>query len=874
MSAVFRWMILRRLAGERARTLLALAGVALGVAVFVAIRLASHSALASFADTVDAVAGRANLSVWSTSDGFDERLYPRLLRVAGVEAAAPIVQVAAHAKPRAPRPDDPATLAAGERGPYVENVLVLGLDPLVEAPFARWRPPRAEPGGGGGPRAAFLRLLAEPGTVAVTRTLARRHGLAAGDTLTVLASGEPTPLVIVQALESEELQQAMGGNVVIADIATVQEVFHRAGRLDRVDLVVDPARRDEVQDAIARALPADAAVGLPQGRTKQVENMVAAFRLNLTALSFIAVFVSTFLILNAVAMSVLRWRREIGILRGLGATRGEVRALFLGEGALLGVVGGALGLALGTVLAGGALHAVGRTLSDLYMLQYTDRLRGDLATYAAGFAISAASSLLSALGPAIEASLTPPGVTMRQGQMIEAQRPPLGSLALAGAATLVAAALVAYWTVREHQAWGGFLSAFLVLAGFSLLAPGFTLAGERLLRGAAARLAGIEGRLGSRYLRESVARASVVVAALMVAVGMMVALNVMVASFRRTVDTWIGQSLRGDLYVEPAGHRASLGATALPESLLAATRRIPGVAGVDSYRATPLTYGDRMAMAVGIDFDVHRRFGSLQFVGGARSAEILSRALEGGGVLVTESFSHRHRVSPGDTLALATPAGPERLRVEGVFFDYSSDAGAVLMDRQLFARLWRDERTESLALYLAPGASADSVRTAFLALAGTRLFHVTPHRALRARALQVFDQTFQITFALQAIAVLVALLGVVSTLTALILQRGREIGVLRATGALRGQVRAIVLVESGMLGLIGSALGCAAGLVLALLLVHVINRQFFGWTIRFEAEPWVFAQAVALVVATALVAGLGPARLASGRAAAEAMRTD
>jgi putative ABC transport system permease protein len=326
--------------------------------------------------------------------------------------------------------------------------------------------------------------------------------------------------------------------------------------------------------------------------------------------------------------------------------------------------------------------------------------------------------------------------------------------------------------------------------------------------------------------------------------------------------------------VEPAGHRATLGATALPESLVEAARRLPGVAGVDSYRGTPMTVNDRIAMAVGIDFDVHRRFGSLQFEGGAHSVDVLGRALASGSIIVTESFSHRHGVRAGDTLALATPAGAQRLRVEGVFFDYSTDAGAVLMDRQLFARLWRSERTESLALYLEPGAQTDSVRAAFLALAGSRLFHVTPNRALRARALKVFDQTFQITFALQGIAVLVALLGVVSTLTALILQRGREIGVLRATGARRAQVRTIVLVESGMLGLIGASLGCIAGFVLALLLVHVINKQFFGWSIRFHAEPWVFAEAVAVVVATALIAGFGPARLASGRAAAEAMRVE
>jgi putative ABC transport system permease protein len=878
MSALLRWMILRRLAEERWRTLLVLAGVALGVAVFVSIRLASHSALASFSDSVDTVAGRANLEITSTSDGFDENLYAAFRALPGVKAAAPAAEVSAVARSGAPRAGEASALAFGTRGSYTENVLVLGLDLLAEAPFHRWEPAKATAGhavqGGAPARGAWLRLMAEPGTIAITRRLATRHGLAAGDTLTVLSAGVPKPLRIVEVLDAEDLQQAMGGNLVITDIATVQETFHKSGRIDRVDLMVEPARREEVRESIARVLPADVTVGLPQGRTKQVENMVGAFQLNLTALSFIALFVSTFLIFNAVAMSVLRWRREIGILRAIGVTRGGVVRLFVAEGALIGMAGSAAGLALGTLLASASLHAVGRTLSDLYMLQYTDQLHPDLPTYVVGFVLGVSSAILSALGPALEAARTPPGATIRQGLLIEAQPLPIARWTLGGVAVLALAAFVSWWTIHAHQPWGGFASAFLVLAGFSLLAPGFTLVAERVLR-APASLAGIEGRLASRYLRDSVARASVVVAALMVAVGMMIALNVMVGSFRSTVDTWITQSLRGDLYVEPVGHRASMGATELPPALIEAARQLPGIAGVDTYRATRMTYGGQLAMAVGIEFPVQRRFGSLQFVDGAQAVDVLGRALEHDGVIVTESFAQRHRVRAGDTIALAAPAGLTRVRVDGVFYDYSTDAGAVLMDRSLFERLWRDPRTESLALYLVPGANVDSARAQFLALAGPqRLFYVTPRQELRRRVLTVFDQTFQITFALQAIAVLVALLGVVSTLTALILQRGREIGVLRAIGAMRSQIRSIVLIESALLGLIGSLLGCATGMVLALLLVHVINKQFFGWTIRFTAGPLVFVQAIVLVVATALIAASGPVRLASGRAAAEAMRVD
>ncbi len=875
MSALLRWLLLRRLAREHGRTLLTVLGVALGVAVFVSIRLANHSAMASFADTVDAVTGRANLTVESASDGFAESLYVRLARDPRIEAAAPVVQVSALAKPGGPGPAGP--LPTGDRGAWRESMLFLGIDPFVEAPFDRFG---ALAGGDGRYRgpvalAGALRLLTEPRTVAVTGAFAARTGLRVDDTLSVLVSGRPVPLVVAMVLPGQALQQAMGGNVALMDVATAQEVFGRAGRLDRVDLIVPPRRRDALRRALAAEMPAGVTVDLPQARTRQVENMVAAFALNLTALSFIALLVSLFLVFNAVAMSVLRWRREIGVLRSLGATRGQVARLFLLEGLLLGVAGSALGLGLGTLLARATLGAVGRTLTDLYLVQHANRVVLDPATYAIGFGLGVATALVSALAPALEAAHTPPGLTMRQGMLLEARRLPVGRWALAGLGTLGLAGLVVAWTMREHLAWGGFLAAFLVVAAFTLASPAFTLAGETLVRRPAEALGGIEGALGARALRDFVARTSVVVASLMLAVGMTVALTIMVRSFRSTVDTWITQTIRGDLYVEPAGHRTSLAATALPDSLVRAARRLPGVRAVDTYRATPIRLGNRQAFAVGIDFAVQERFGHLEFLHGVPSRDVFARALARNEVLVTESFAHNFRVRTGDTLRLPAPAGNEALRIAGVFYDYSAEGGAVLMDRHLFARLWHDDRTESLALYCEPGADVARVRREFVALAGPDLvLHVTPNQDLRRRVLSVFDQTFRITFALQFIAVLVAVLGVVTTLTALILQRGRDIGVLRAVGALRRQVWRIVLIESAILGLLGSLLGCAAGWVLALILVHVINRQSFGWTLRMTVDPLVFAQAVALMVVTAIVAGLGPARYASDRVAAEALRVE
>lgn len=866
MSPLFRWISLRHLLQEGGRSGLTLLGVAIGVAVFVSIRLANGSALGSFAETVDCVAGRANLQVLSDSDGFDERIFPTLRALPGVAAAAPVVQTYVLARPG--KTPGGAALTSGDRSAYSETLLILGVDAFSEGPFQRYEPPRPEE------RSALFRFMADPRAVAVTRTLAARLGLRVGDPLTVLSAGRPVTLVVQLILESQELQHAMGGNVVIADISTAQELFQRFGRLDRVDLIVDPTRREAVKAAIRPLLPPNASVEQPQGRTRQVENMLGAFDLSITALSFIALFVSMFLVFNTVSMAALRRRSEVGILRSLGVTRRQVAVLFLAEGLLYGTAGSLLGLLLGTLLARLTLGTVAQTVTELYLVVEATRVRPDAATYLVAFLLGAGMSLAASLAPALEAAQTSPHEVTRQGTLIEARPLPVAGWAAAGLVLLAAAAGTAFWTMRLRAPAGGFLSAALVLAGFSLLTPAISLGVERAAGPALRRLFGIEAALGARYLRDAVARTSVVAAALMVSVGMMVGLAIMVSSFRNTVNVWVNQTLRGDLYVEPVGRRVTGSATVLAPEIAATARRLPGVAAVDTYRAIRITYGGKIAFIAAIDFEVQARHGRLQFMNGP-TAEVLNRARTADEVVVTESFAFRHGVRAGDHVRLDTPIGPRALRIAGVFYDYSTDTGAILMDRRLFARLWADDRTESLAIYVRPGQRVDEVRAQFIAALGNRyVLYVTPNQALRRRVLTVFDETFRITYALQAIAVVVAVLGVITTLTALILQRGREIGILRAAGALRSQIRKMVLVESALIGLIGSLLGCLCGLALALLLIFVINRLFFGWTIRLSVTPWVFLQAVGLIVPTALLAGVSPARLAAGRVAAEAMRVE
>jgi len=862
MNALLEWVSLRHLARDGLRSALTVLGVALGVAVFVSIRLANHAALGSFGQSVDAVAGRANVQVAGDTDGFDERLFRVVRDTPGVVAAAPIVETRARARAGgAARVEDGA-----ERRGYPETVVVLGVDVFSEAPFAR--------AGGAGPGlAAALELLRER-AAALPARYAQRLGLGVGDSLTLLSEGRAVTLRVARVLPAGVLDQAWDGAVVVVDLATAQEHFHHLGRLDRVECLVREGDEPRVTAALARRLPPGLRVEPPAARSRQVGNMVRAFSLNLAALSLIALFVSTFLIFHAVSMAVVHRRAEIALGRALGVTRGATLLQFLIEGLLLGGVGALLGLGLGTAFARLTLGAVARTLTDLYLVQAASVLPRDPASYAMGFAIGVASALAAALLPALDAARTPPVTEMREGGRIEVRRLPLGAWGVGGVAMLVAALGAAVLARAASVPIAGFVSAFLVLVGFTLLAPGWTALVSRLAVPAFGRALGIEAALGARALGETPARTGVLVAALMVAVGMVVALAVMVGSFRVTVDTWVRQTIRGDLYVDLAGHRVNHSAVAMPPDFVARVRALPGVAAVDSYRGTRVTLDDRPAFVAGVDFAVQRDHGHLALVHGD-ARERLGRALATGGVLVSESFARHHHARDGGTLVLPTPSGIARLPIAGVFYDYSTDAGAVFMDLAQYAKWWRDPRTESLALYLAPGADAANVRRQVLAAAGPDLMiDATPNRVLRERVLSVFDQTFQVTWGLEVIAVLVAVLGVIGALTARVLERRREIGVLRGIGALSAQVRRIVLVEAGLIGFAGAALGCVAGFALALLLIEVINRMYFGWTIRLHVDPWVFARTLGLVVVTALIAGWGPADAAARRPAALAMREE
>ncbi len=830
-----------------APALLALAagGVALGVAAVLSIQLLNGSALGAFEGTVRAVSGDADLSVLGVAGHLPEALLPEVVATPGLAEARPIYRV--------------EVALAGRGG---ETLEVLGVDLL--APIAGpWSP---APG-------ALQAALSTPGWVALTPAFAAAHGLRPGDPLAVESGSRRVALRVGALVDFQRLAPLASPRLAVMDLAQAQGLLGAPGRLHQIDVRARPGTA--VADLAARLgarLGERARVATPEQRQVEAAGLLAAFRLNLTALSLVSLLVGGFLVHAATRASLTRRREELGILRAVGATRGQVVRLVLGEAALLGLVGTAAGVPLGWLAAQASVGAVSGTLRTVYLLEGIDRVALTPGLLALAVATGLGGAVLGALLPALDASRRDPRALLAPITLSERSERGAPGLFLAGLAGLGAALLV---QVALGGRWkgAGFVLALGVLAAVPLSAP--------LALSAAARL-GRPRRLGAAHgLRTLSARlpaTSLAAAALAVAVSMLAGVTVMVSSFRDTVSGWLDQTLRADVYVtSPSWRRARAEAT-LDPALVARLAAFPGVRAVDRLRQVEALVDGRPVQVTGIDGAVAGGEWRVALTAGDGAAAL--RRLAAGEVLVSEPLARRRGLSAGAEVALRTLAGDRAFRVAGVYRDYGNERGAILMDLGPFAAAFGAGPPSNLAIYLAPaspaglhpGQDAEAAVEGLRRAAGDAAVLIRSNRTLRAEVLAIFEETFAVTRLLQAMGLVIAVAGIALSLLVLARERAGEIALYRALGATRGQVFRVFLGRGVGLALFGLALGLAGGAGLAAVLVAVINPAFFGWSLGLAWPVRALAAQAATILLAALAASLAPAALASRVRATELSR--
>jgi putative ABC transport system permease protein len=862
---LFYRLMVRPLLAEPVRTALTVLAIALGVAVVLAIDLAGFAAAGSFRSSMETLAGDSDFEVVAPG-GVPESVVGMLARLPYV------LRISA-------RIEDYAEVDGTRTFPLI------GLDLIAEgeghedmaASFPVEHPEDT------------LKYLGDDESVWIGASLGRKTG----DRISLLINDRMREYVVRGTFPNS------GGNAaaIVMDLAAAQRALGRAGRVDRILVKVpeaaagaraasfdewerrlrgaqvagggggsdsDAASQSSASSDSLEVLPAGVEVRAAGTGTDENRKMLAAFRWNLKLLSYIALVVGAFLIYNTISVSVVRRRAEIGIVRALGASRTTVLAAFIGEAASLGLLGALIGLPIGRVMASGAVKLMSATVESLYVSSRPGTIALDGSSVALALIVGVGVAVASAFSPAREASLVAPVEAMARERReyvarVHKLRDFLWAVALAvGAIAAARAPAVA------GKPLFGYLATLLVIVASALAIPAVVDLTTRLLTRALGALLGVEAALASQSLSASLRRTSVLVGALSTAIAMMTAVGIMVGSFRETVQIWMNDQVPADLYVRAAGVPAADRHPSLTADLADKIAKLPGVAAVDRLRDYEIGYEGMPAGLASVDLDTRRAYHRTNFLSGRETGEVLREMRGVDAVVVSEPFANKHHVRRGDSITLSLGGGKAAFRVVDVYYDYSSERGTVVMDRATALKYLPDPAPSSLAVYISAAASLAEVRQEIEGAAGEgeHRILVFTNRDLRTQALVIFDRTFAITYALEGVAVLVAVIGVAGALLAVVIDRRRELGLLRFLGAASGQIRKLIMVEAGLLGLLATVAGVVQGFALSLILIFVINKQSFGWTIRFHWPVAVMVGALCVVYVATVLAGLYPANVA------------
>ncbi len=813
---------------------LAVAGISLGVGVYVGVSLANDSAARAFDVAATEVRGTITHRILPLGASLDEQLFVDLVAHDGGVQAAPVVE---------------GVVAFESRADL--RVPLIGFDPLRGG--GSLRTARGAPAG----RTDIERLLVDPNTVLIAQELADELDVDAGGTLALDVGGR---VVDVQVLDVVPTTAADVGSEppIIADIATAQELLGSLGRISRIDLALTG-----VEARALEALPLPDAILIPaETATSTFRELTTAFRTNLSALGLLALVVGMFLIYGTMAFAILQRTQTLGILRTLGVSRGEILQTILWEAAGVAILATALGLLIGHLLAIGLVGLVLQTIGDLSFNAAVGNVAPSPWIYVQGAALGILATLLAAAKPALDAARIAPAAALRRAVL--ERRAHVAARRAAWLAVPLLAASGLLLTFGPSELYAAFAGLFGVLAAGALLTPLATIALMNALDRLLGRRAGIPVTLAVRGVSASLSRTGVATAALAVAVATVNGVGLMIDSFRSSLDAWLETTLTADLYVGAAGDGSALA------DLVPALDAVNGVAGMTLTRSRllPTPMGDVAIRAV----QPGRRGWGLALVDGdaATAFDSLER---GAGVIASERLLFASDLRIGDDIDLPSPTGVHRLPIVGSFRDFNTGEPAVVMSLERYRNDWRDAELTGVGLDWAEGADTAAVETEVRSVVGST-GRVRSSARLKELSLAVFDRTFKVTEVLRVLAAIVAFLGILSALLAIELERARELSVLRTLGFTPGGLGATLLTQTGLLGLAAGVAAMPIGTGLALLLVHVINRRSFGWTMDFVLTPQALVSGVSLAIVAALLAGVYPAWRASRIELGAALRED
>jgi putative ABC transport system permease protein len=830
------------------RSLLTTAGIVLGVAVFVGMHTANQSVLFAFSQTVDRIAGKTEIQVTAGETGFDEDVLEKVQAAKTVRVAVPVIESVV----------DPNLPGEG-------NMLVLGIDMTGDRSLRDYDLESGDEAVIDDP----LVFLAQPDSLIVTKTFAEKNHFDVGSRLPLRTAEGDRQLVIRGIMKSSGLTSAFGGNLAIMDIYAAQKMFGRGRKFDRIDLAVVPGRSIAEAETELRALLGPGfQVDPPSGRGQQFEQMLAAYSIMVSVSSVFALFIGMFIIYNSFAIAVTERRSEIGILRALGATRSQIRRLFLAESAMTGLVGSLAGLGFGVLIARGIAASIGTLINDVYgVAQHADEVAASPQLLGWALVIGVATSIVAALIPARNAAKVDPVHALQKGkyQVLTAGESQLRAV-LAALLAGVSVACLALTASRPVFYFG----YFLVLVVALLLSPLLSLALAKLMRPILKWLRPVEGALAADSLIQAPRRTSSSVAALMLSMAAVVGFAGMAGASYGSIIDWMDTALNPDLFVLPSQNVVAR-TIRFPPTMGPQIAALPGVERVQMVRDARIIFRGTPIMVVAVEVESIAQTARRAPVAGDAD-DMYRLTAQGRGLMVSDNLARLQHLTFGETLEIPAPNGVIKLPIVGIVVDYSDQQGAILMDRAVFNQYWHDDSVNIFRIYLKPGAQVPEVKSLILnRFAGQRQVFVLTNAELKGYILKITDQWFSLTSVQFAVAVLVAILGIVNTLTVSITDRRRELGVLRAVGGLHGQIRRTVWIEALSIATIGLVLGFGLGAINLFYTLQVVEHDVAGMRLTYTFPFTVAATLIPTMLGAAFIAAIWPAESAVHGSLVEAL---
>jgi putative ABC transport system permease protein len=829
---IWRMLLLAQIREQPSRFFVTVLALALGVALGSSVYLVNTSALNEFGLATKRLVGEADVVIRGPREGFSEQLYVDLARNDSVSAASPVLELEAALSKR----DD--------------TLKILGVDPLRAAAL--------QPALIGDIGDALFQLF-DPETIYLSEPAARTLKLRRGEHLEITVGSSTRTLRVLGILAPETYPQPLG----LMDVASAQWLFNAVGRLNRIDLRLTPGTDvDSFRKSLGNQLPPGVLAIAPQVERDRAVSVTRAYRVNLNMLALVALFTGAFLVFSTQSLSVLRRRRSLALLRALGVTQNQLRRALVGEGLALGLVGALIGVLLGMLIAAAILKYLTADLGNGQMRAVGASLHTAPLQLLAFFAIGVTAAGIGAWVPARNAARQPPARALKGGD--SDYRGTARTSWRGGLALLVLGAALAWLPPIGGLPVFGYTAIGALLLGAVLLVPAVTL-----------RTLGLTPQSGRvvldtaiAQLRDNVGLSALSLASIIVSFSLMVAMAIMIHSFRVSFDHWLGKLLPADVQLrEPFGNDTAYWSA--PDQLQLA--QTPGVSRVEFRRSRQLLLDPKHAPVTLIARGANdaQTAGELPLVQSAPLPQSLEPAW------ISEAFQDLYGYKVGDTLALPLAGRTQSFMVAGIWRDYARLSGSIVVTLPAYQAATGDRRANEASIWLRPNADlAATERLLRARMDNGNALEITTTTALHERSLQIFDRAFAVTYALEVIAVIIGLTGVSFAASSTALARRAEFGMLRHIGMLRRQIIGMLADEGVLTSAFGVFYGLTLGGALSLVLVYVVNRQSFNWSIDLSIPAWQLSVLSLALIGAAAITAIWSGRAALSEDAVRAVRED